>query len=133
MTAALAQLDQLASIPLERVLDSTIERNETVITDLNRDQLDKGLDSNGKSLGQYSSVKYKGRLRPVDLLDTGAFRGSIYTDPFGSGFSISATDEKTEKLTNRYGPDILGISEADQQRVAGFLADALINHLRQSL
>src|SRR5690606_4055601 len=68
-------------------LKSAIQQNEEKILDLNRQQLDRGLDSEGKSLGRYKNFKYKNRWQPVDLKLTGDFRNK---------FSLQVTDKETE-------------------------------------
>ncbi|WP_080057185.1 hypothetical protein [Spirosoma aerolatum] len=129
MIAILDQLDRIADIDLEQVCEQTVMQHEAQITDFNRKQLDKGLRSDGSDLGQYSSIKYKGRLRPVDLDLTGAFRDSFQVDPETGGFIINATDSKTEKLQTKYGEDILGVPDQDEEEVGEWLQDALITEI----
>lgn len=133
MTAPLDQLDRLMGMPMDAILGESVERHESDIVELNLQQLDRGLDSTGKSLGQYASVKYKNRLQPVDLLDTGAFRGSFGVDTQTGGFVMNSTDSKTGFLTTRYGPDIHGVPEADKPEVGAWLADDLTNEIRDEL
>ncbi|MBD2705515.1 hypothetical protein IC229_33195 [Spirosoma sp. BT702] len=133
MTAALDQLDRLYALPVESIATVAVERHEDEITEFNREQLDKGLDSDGRSLGSYASRKYKGRLRPVDLLDTGAFRGSFNVDAQTGGFVVDATDSKTQKLTAKYGKAILGVSDENKPAIGEWIKDELISEIEQEL
>lgn len=94
--------------PLD-ALKRSIENNQDEIMDLNRQQLDRGLDSQGKSLGKYANFSYKGRFQPVDLKLTGDYRNE---------FSIQIDDRQTEIFSQnwkeailklRYGKDINGV------------------------
>lgn len=133
MTAGLEQLDRLADIPLEAVFDETIQQHESDIVAFNKEQLNQGLDSEGRDLGQYSSIKYKGRLRPVDLLDTGAFRSSFKVDPVSGGFVVAATDSKTAILEKRYGPDITGVPDRDKAEISEWLKNDMIDEFRRKI
>lgn len=95
----------------KQALKKALEKNEQKILDLNRQQLDKGLDAKGKSLGKYASFKYKNRFQPVDLKLTGSFRDKFTLEVNDKASFIFSQDEKEAKLEKKYGKDIHGISE----------------------
>ena len=89
-----------------------VKKNERLITDLNKDQLRKGLRSDNSKVGPaYAIYEYKLRYNPVDLLLHGDFYDSFYIDYDSEGFAIFATDWKTPKLTKKYGDLIFGLTE----------------------
>jgi hypothetical protein len=90
-------------------LMKALEQNEEAILDLNRQQLDRGLDARGNSLGKYKSFKYKNRWTPVDLKLTGAWRGKFTLQVKENESEIFSQDQKEEKLKAKYGKDIEGI------------------------
>ena len=133
MDELVARIDLLINLPYERLLDECVTENQDAITDLNRAQLDKGLDSDGKSLGEYKFFDYKSRWEPVDLKQTGSFRDSFKATPFGKGFEIEASDPKTGKLLDKYGEAVLGIAESDNDEVAAILLPDLIEKINAEL
>ena len=110
-----------------------INQNKEIVLQPNDAQLDKGLDSKGKDLGEYKNFKYKNRWRPVDLLLTGEFRGEedvitdntemVYIDP----------NEKTESLMSRYGVDIIGLPDTEFESTAQNLKPFVINQLERQI
>jgi hypothetical protein len=93
-----------------KALKSSIEKNEDEIMDLNRRQLDRGLDSEGGSLGKYKNFKYKNRYEPVDLKLTGDFRNKFSLQVSDKETEIFSQDAKEAKLKKKYGKAIFGIS-----------------------
>jgi hypothetical protein len=103
MFKALESLDQVEA------LKKAIKKNEKKILDLNRQQLDQGKDSVGKSLGEYVNIKYKGRRSPIDLLNKGSFRAKFKLKITDKHIEIYSTDWKEDILIWQYGKDIHGI------------------------
>lgn len=108
-------LSDFFSLPLLKkdpgeALRQSIRDNAEPILDLNRQQLDRGLDAKGKDLGRYANFNYKGRLRPVDLLLRNDFRADMFVRVGKDSTEIFSFDWKTAKLTKRYGKDIFGIA-----------------------
>jgi hypothetical protein len=91
-----------------KALVTAIERHEDSIMDLNRQQLDRGLDANGKSLGRYKNYNYKGRFQPVDLKLKGPFRNKFTLQSDEKKTEIFSQDVKAPWLEKRYGVDING-------------------------
>jgi hypothetical protein len=77
----------LKKINPAKALMVAIGSNEQGILRLNDQQLDRGLDADGKSLGKYKNYKYKNRFEPIDLKLTGEFRRKE---------SIGVDEKKTE-------------------------------------
>jgi hypothetical protein len=133
------------------VLDLVHELSETpeftdLIIDLNtKNQLyDKGIDSEGRSLGDYSAntiegtnqyqgKKQKGqRYDHITLNDTGAFYESfkVFLDS-NSDFEITAdTLKDTTDLIEEYGENILGLTDESLGILREKAKEIIINYLR---
>lgn len=94
--------------PLEALKKSIVD-NQEKITQLNKDQLDRGLDSEGKDLGEYKNIRYKGRLRPVDLKNKNDFRSELYVKQDNVQSDIFSFDSKEAMLKKKYGKNIVGV------------------------
>jgi hypothetical protein len=97
-------------------LMKAIEKNEKRILQLNKNQLDRGLDAEGQDLGVYANFNYKGRYRPIDLYLEGDFRGKftlLVTDKYTELFS---QDEKAPKIRKRW-KNAVGIAPDDIERM----------------
>lgn len=129
----LKSLLNLSRIDGNFAVAEAINQNKEIVLQPNDAQLDKGLDSKGKDLGEYKNFKYKNRWRPVDLLLTGEFRGEedvitdntemVYVDP----------NEKTESLMSRYGVDIIGLPDTEFESTAQNLKPFVINQLERQI
>ena len=97
--------------------------------DRNIEQLQSGERSDGSALPDYSigSVKVYGKPEgAMTLKDTGAFHKSITLTPGATSATIAATDPKTDMLKDRYGDEIIGLSEEnDEEFKTGFIAPAV--------
>jgi len=130
MDAGLDQLDRLYNAPLDQFTEQAVQAHERDIVDLNKQQLDAGINANGASLGEYSSIKYKGRKKPVDLLLTGAFRGGFNVDPETGGFVVNSTDPKAAFLDKRY-PDNRGLTDENTAVTAQIILPDILDDLHQ--
>ena len=100
------------------VIKSIVEDNSNEIIDLNtEDQLfDRGIGSDGESLGVYSNPykKLKKAIgQPSDRVTLrleGDFYKSFEVIIGDKQFRINATDKKTKWLINRYGEKIFGLT-----------------------
>jgi hypothetical protein len=100
----------LPNVAEATVLD-VIDSNSTILENLNRKQLREGIRADGTEIKPYyRNILYKGRLRPVDLRNTGAFYQSITVEVTDDTVEIDAKDSKTEKLQTKYGKLILGLT-----------------------
>lgn len=104
---------KLNAVDIPSAIDYAVGQNKEQLEDLNTLQLDEGSDTEGKSLGNYRNIAYKGRLNPVDLKDTGAFRKGLKVKSVKGVIEMDSTDKKTVKLAERYGDNIVGIPRKD--------------------
>ena len=118
---------KLDGINFYQAIDFSVANHDSELEDLNTFQLDKGVDMEGKDLGQYKYLSYKGRLRPVDLKQEGDFRRSIKAISKQGQISFSASDWKAPILTKKYGENIIGLSRADLQN--GVIKDILLDDI----
>ena len=105
-----------------------IIENDHVIIDMNTDDqlFEKGIDSKGRRLADsdpYSPFtvgikKLKGQpTNRVTLKDTGDFHASFKAKKNGSTVTIGADDSKTRDLVDRYGKEIFGLIEENEEEV----------------
>jgi hypothetical protein len=124
---------RLRSLDIEEAIKEAITEHSDEIADLNTEQLRKGEKSDGGTTGTYRNYSYKGRFSPVDLYDTGDFHKSIKPKAFGKAFEMVATDEKTEMLQDRYGDEILGLTDKNITEAGEIITETLIENLRKQL
>ena len=108
-----------------RLIQSIILENEYIITDMNsEDQLyEQGINRLGVNIMDYAPYspltieikKEKGQpYNRVALRDEGGFEQSFYVEADTQQFTIKAADWKTEDLIQRYGRQILGLTEENK-------------------
>lgn len=102
---------------LDKYISSGLRANKETIANYNRDQLERGIDSEVRDLGTYHDFNYKNRWRPVDLKLTGDFHMSIKPQFGGMSFEMTSNDEKADMLKDKYGDGILGLSTEDIQEL----------------
>lgn len=125
--------ERIRKVDVAKIIDHSIASNEHEISDLNREQLNKGLRADGKDLGEYKNIGYKGRLRPVDLRDTGAFQEKIFAVPFQDKLELIGRDDKTEMLQDKYGDDIIGLSEEALEHTTEIIKIDMVNDVRDTI
>lgn len=127
-------IDNLGNIEseLESSVLNSMEGNEKVIEDRNRERLLRGFDINAKKLThkrssgdrpytkKYSKVKTKvtgsSGFTNVDLKLTGEFHESIEQKKVGlSSYIITSDTDTYTQLKKGYGEDILGYTDSDEQ------------------
>lgn len=97
-----------------------VKKHAQRIIDLNHSQLLEGVDSRGKSLGEYSSILYaqfKKKLNSrgvVDLKVTGEFWEGFFVDASEWPVKVDSNDWKRNKLVKQYGKDIFGLTKENQ-------------------
>ena len=109
--------------------------------DLNIDQLDNGLRSDGSGLGFYTNAtieiaKENGRPKSqmeINLHDTGEFWNRFQTMVFENMLVIDSLDKKTNMLINIYGKDIFGIPEENKAEVSKRFTDILLAKIKNVL
>ena len=119
----------------------TIEAEDTII-EMNIGQMyDSGEDRTGKRITpEYAPEtvrikREKGQpTNRVTLRDTFDFQKSIWVQYYPDSFEIKASDWKTERLTQKYGEEILGLQdEMVKYLCQNFYLPRLIKELKMKL
>jgi len=129
----LTSLLNLERLQPEYALQQAILENKESILRLNDKQLDKGIDAKGDDLGQYINFKYKGRFRPVDLKQTNEFRSEEDIVVDDRSMLFVDPNWKTDQLMNRYGEDIIGLTDDSEAEAAQLLTPSVIQKLENQL
>lgn len=110
---------------MEALALKVIDDHSKEFIKLNEEQLFEGKTAKGTNIkppyASDSYANYKLKYNPlgvVDLFLTGAFYGSffLYTTQFP--VFVFATDEKTNKLIDKYGADIFGLTKEHIKQVS---------------
>lgn len=117
-------LEKLNKIELQNISEKIFDELIPKIEDYNVEQLNKGIKSTGdKIVPPYRpktiAIKRK-KGQPVDkvtLKDYGDFHNQIRVKKYASKFELVSYDEKSEKLQDKYTPDILGITDENIQKI----------------
>jgi len=123
----------LNRVNINAAIARAVTVNEDPILNLNRTQLNQGRKSDGSSLGQYSNIKYKGFLKPVNLYKTGEWRSQMSIDVGYREFTIYNHEEKTVWLVKRYSGTILGLTIANENKAAVLLKPDIIRELNRQI
>ena len=136
--------NNISTFKLDKYLKDWVTKNNDVITDLNRERLNKfGTDVEGKKLityggagantGSYSTFtiaekKKKGQeTKHVTLKDTGEFHKSFKVKHEGKGFAIEGDEDKSEgKISDNLEIEpALGLGVKDMEQMQAVLIDDL--------
>ena len=115
-------LTKLRSFNPDDIIIDEVRNNEDIITEyVSEDQLrEKGINGQNVSIASYDpysriTIEIKQEKgQPTDkvtLRDEGDFHDSFFVKVDGYSFSVSASDWKTGDLLDRYGDEILWISD----------------------
>lgn len=110
---------------LPDIMGKLIKENAHVVEDLQTDQLNAGMDSEGNPIGPpyrpLTVTLKKAKGQPYDrvtLKDEGDFHAGLFLSGGAKNqFAIGSSDPKTGKLQAKYGDEILGLNEASQHRL----------------
>lgn len=131
---------------LQQSLSDTNIQQE--VLDLNRiNQLyERGIDSLGDSLGEYSPVTIQGtsnfegkiekgqRYDHITLNDTGEFYESFRFNNKKDGFEIEAnTIKEGTDLQDSFGKEIIGLTNESRQSLIGWLIEPIRKYTLQAL
>jgi hypothetical protein len=112
------------------------------IEDLNTEKQlhDKGVDSLGVTLGQYSAYTKQIKLnkgqsiKHITLKDTGEFYESFDVKPNQKGFTIFADAQKEDtNLIEAYGKDILGLTDESIKLLIEFIKPYYIEASKKAI
>lgn len=120
---------------LRRILDDSTVKE--IIIDINLAQLNDGIDSKGKSLGELSPVSVEIKKEEGKFIDTkirlrhdGVFWDSFIIKPVSDGFIIDAdTQKETTDLEEEFGEDIFGI-EISLEKFKELIVPLIINAVK---
>lgn len=125
MATVLDLLDNLKDLDVAEEARKAVNETAHHMADLNREQLAAGYDARGHKLTpHYSSKSYavkKNAMNPEpgmwhpDLMLTGAFTESFKVSASGDDIEFEASDPKADDLLERYGDDVLGLFDTQQE------------------
>lgn len=114
----------MATIDLMALVEQAVRANEKALTDLNRDQLRHGLQSEGgliypdlQNEAYADAKKMAGGMAPFgvpDLYLTGSFQGEMQMEVDSRSYSFFSTDEKTPDLADKY-KNIFGLTKENKE------------------
>lgn len=130
--------DELRKIDLLRLTEEQVLITKEELLDLNTDEqlFLKGVDSKGESLGTYTAFTKRAKQAKnqpsnrVTLKDEGDFYRGFTLEGKRFPFSIDSTDEKRDKLVDKYGEDIFGITPDNTSKYA---KETLLPNLQDAL
>ena len=109
--------------------------------ELNKDQLESGLDSFGNKISpgyknfDYANEKNKRNKRPgfgvPDLKNTGGFYSGFYAKYDKNNISINSSDEKTPALIKKYGKEIFGLTKESRNVFSDVVREEIIKVIEQ--
>lgn len=110
---------------LEVQASEVVRENDNVLIDMNTEKLKHGKTSTGDSISpeyasdDYAEMKQDMNPRPgfgiPDLFLEGDFQGGFFVEEMEGGWDIDSKDEKRNKLAAKYGEEIFGNTEEDEQ------------------
>lgn len=120
-----AKLRALTPTKVEALALEVIEKHAADFIKLNEEQLFEGKTAKGTDIkppyASDSYANYKLKYNPlgvVDLFLTGSFYGSFFLYASQFPIFVFATDEKTNKLVDKYGADIFGLTKEHIKQVS---------------
>lgn len=122
------------------IIYQVIKDNEDDVIDLNIDQMEEGIDSEGELIRPaYSPMtisikKKKGQpYKIVTLKDKGDFHESVFLIYTGDSIKFTADDSKTKKLRGKYGQVIFGLNKSSLRKFRNFIAIPILRSWKQYL
>ena len=124
--------------------DIVHDKEDVIVSAIADDQLyRRGINGKGKKIMDYmpytaSTIKNKKRkgqpTTRVTLRDTGAFHESMYVVFDSEGFYITASDEKTQGLVEKYGEEIFRLTDKNFTRIIrSHIRKELVKRLKQAI
>lgn len=127
---------------IDKIIVDASERNKDEFADIQTDQMQKGKNSEGGSIGRLRSPAYsqrkknRGGVAPfgqVDLRNTGKFQRGVFAKVSATGILLDSTDSKTEELTEKYGEEIFGYNEDSKDVVPEVLIPSVVFQIRRDI
>jgi hypothetical protein len=122
-------------------LQEVIIQNNKLIKDLNTEQqlFTEGVNNKGDKLREYTGFTKQikaSKGQPYDrttLKDTGSFHKKFYIEVDNQGFKLDSADPKRDKLVDKYGEDIFGLTPNNKSILAQRIKLDLINKIKRLL
>jgi transcriptional regulator len=140
MTTIKNLYDRFEKLDTDKVIDSALKQTKDYIGALNKEQMNKGLRSDGSETTptyKDSTIRIKiEKGQPVDrvtLKDTGAFYAGVKVEVKVDTISIFSTDSKSEKLEKEYSKANGGIFGLSKPFKREYLNEALRPEIRQRI
>jgi len=138
------KLKSLVDFSKEKTDEIMMNELKPEIEDMNTFQLSKGMYSTGTFLDNYSEVSvvmYGKPDGPIRLYDTGEFYRSIELQKINKNvFELFSNPSISEKyldppanLKQMYGPDVLGLTNKNEEITGEELTDLLRNEIEKYL
>lgn len=120
------------------------DKEDVIVSAIANDQLyRRGINGRGKKIMDYAPYKpktikiKKKKGQPttrVTLRDTGDFHNSMYVVFDAEGFYVTASDEKTPKLVEKYGEEIFRLTDKNFTRIIrSHVRKELVKRLKQAI
>lgn len=115
----------LKQLNIEKEAKSAISETVSILSESNIEHLKQGFDSEWKRFPKYKNAKYaraKAAINPLpglgnpDLILTKSFSKSIKVSLQGAAINFEASDTKADDLIGRYGEDVLGVTDNQQEK-----------------
>ena len=124
--------------------DIVRDKEDVIVSAIADDQLyRRGINGKGEKIMDYmpytartiKNKKRKGQpTTRVTLRDTGAFHESMYVVFDSEGFYITASDEKTQDLVEKYGEEIFRLTDKNFTRIIrSHIRKELVKRLKQAI
>lgn len=116
----------LQAIPdrIEAIVGKAFDTQDDIMIDMNIDQMQDGIRSTGTKIDPpyrpYTVSRKKKIGQPVDrvtLKDSGDFHNSVRIKDYAQKKELFAYDPKSEMLQEKYGPEILGLTDSNLSKV----------------
>ena len=124
MSTVSQYLADLQSFDFQKEIEIIIKKNKgKILADIKSRLFNKGMDAKGNLLKPYHplTIKHKKdegkRFNITTLRDTGDWYRSMFIVVEGFNIIIGASDSKTDALIVKYGPDILSMTGAEQDKL----------------
>lgn len=124
--------------------DIVRDKEDVIVSAIADDQLyRRGINGKGEKIMSYAPYKprtiqiKKKKGQPttrVTLRDTGAFHDSMFVVFDAEGFYVTASDEKTSELINKYGDEIFRLTNKNFTRIVrSHIRKELVKRLKQTI
>lgn len=122
MTTVQDVLDRVTAFDLEFETEEAMNDTAAEFVKKQREQLFSGINEKGEKIQPAYSPKTvaikKKKGQPFDRVttrDTGEFHRDIFLDVRDNEFIVDSADSKSEALQKKYGGELMGLSEDNQE------------------